>query len=85
MRVDISCHNLNFKNFWGGEWLSYWSFDFDSNQAEGFIKVHNHYFELGNIQFNLTKKIDSAHLNKLDAKGIVEFINKHETNVRKQT
>ena len=25
--VEISCHNLNFKNFWGGEWLSSWKFE----------------------------------------------------------
>ena len=27
IRVEISCHNLNFKNFWGGEWLSTWVFN----------------------------------------------------------
>jgi hypothetical protein len=24
LRVNISCHNLNLSNFWGGEWLSTW-------------------------------------------------------------
>jgi hypothetical protein len=27
MRVDISCHNLNFKSYWGGEWISSWVID----------------------------------------------------------
>lgn len=27
LRVEISCHNLNFKNYWGGEWLSSWTVD----------------------------------------------------------
>jgi hypothetical protein len=27
MRVDISCHNLNFKSYWGGEWISSWVLD----------------------------------------------------------
>ena len=24
LRINISCHSLNLKNFWGGEWLSTW-------------------------------------------------------------
>jgi len=27
LRVEISCHNFNFKNFWGGEFLSSWTVD----------------------------------------------------------
>jgi hypothetical protein len=27
IRVEISCHNFNFKNFWGGEFLSTWIID----------------------------------------------------------
>ena len=49
IRVEISCHNLNFKNFWGGEWISNWSADLHSSTIQGQIKVHNHYFEQGNI------------------------------------
>jgi hypothetical protein len=22
--IDISCHNLNLQNYWGGEWISNW-------------------------------------------------------------
>ena len=49
LTVNISCHNLNFSNYWGGEWLSNWHLDISSQQLNGHIKVHNHYFEQGNI------------------------------------
>jgi len=47
--IEISCHNLNFKSFWGGEWLSTWVVDLASASVSGAIRVHNHYFENGNI------------------------------------
>ena len=43
--IDISCHNLNFKNYWGGEWLSHWTINYTNMGIKGNIKVHNHYFE----------------------------------------
>ena len=59
IRVNISCHNLNLKNFWGGEWLSTWDVAHtvgdDTFQVVGKIRVNNHYFEQGNIQFQLAK------------------------------
>ena len=58
LKVEISCHNLNFKNFWGGEWSSAWTIDMNNGAAvTGYVRVHNHYFEQGNIQFNLEKDI----------------------------
>lgn len=45
--VNISCHNINFKNFWGGEWLSKWTIDLAAGKMVGWIRVHNHYFESG--------------------------------------
>ena len=59
IRVHLSCHNLSLKNFWGGEWLSTWdvAHELSSNafQLVGKIRVNNHYFEQGNIQFQLAK------------------------------
>lgn len=53
IRINVSCHNLNFKNFWGGEWQSTWDISHrlgtDTFTCVGRIKVNNHYFELGNI------------------------------------
>jgi F-actin capping protein alpha subunit len=46
LRVEISCHNFNFKSYWGGEWISTWIIDLASGgNISGHIKVHNHYFE----------------------------------------
>jgi len=53
--ISISCHNINFANFWGGEWLSKWQLDLSTQALSGGVTVHNHYFESGNIQFNLKK------------------------------
>lgn len=60
IRVEISCHNLNFKSFWGGEWLSTWVINTSAQTVSGSIKVHNHYFEQGNIQFNLNKDFPAS-------------------------
>jgi capping protein alpha len=81
IKVEISCHNLNFKNYWGGEWLSNWILDLQTENISGSIKIHNHYFEQGNIQFNLNQSIPSTKLPNLSGKHIVDFINKSETNV----
>lgn len=79
--IEISCHNLNFKNFWGGEWLSKWTVDLNSKSISGSIKVHNHYFEQGNIQINLNKDVASSNLTNFTAKAIVDFVDKTETKV----
>jgi hypothetical protein len=81
LSIDISCHNLNFKNYWGGEWLSTWYVSLSSQQISGNIKVHNHYFEQGNIQFNLDKSVPETKLTSLTAKAITDFIDKNETKV----
>ena len=63
IHIDISCHNLNHKNFWGGEWLSRWTVTHSLNSSDyeftGSIKISNHYFEQGNIQFKLDKSFES--------------------------
>ena len=79
--VEISCHNLNFKSFWGGEWLSSWYVDLAAGTVAGRIVVHNHYFENGNIQFNMNKDIPATKLKQLAARQIVDFISNQETNV----
>jgi F-actin capping protein alpha subunit len=81
VKVEISCHNFNFKNFWGGEFLSSYVVELASENISGTAKFHNHYFEQGNIQFNLKKSFPSQKLKTLSAKGIVDAINKLETDV----
>ena len=81
LRVEISCHNFNFKSYWGGEWISTWIIDLASGgNISGHIKVHNHYFEQGNIQFNLNKDFASSKLKALTGKAVVDHINNQENN-----
>jgi hypothetical protein len=79
--VEISCHNFNFKNFWGGEFLSSWVVDMQSEFLQGQVKIHNHYFEQGNIQFNMNKSFGPIQLKTMTAKAIVDQISKQETDV----
>jgi hypothetical protein len=81
LKIEISCHNLNFKSFWGGEWLSSWVINLEDNSISGGIKVHNHYFEQGNIQFNMDKDFPISKLSAQTARAIVDFIAKNETTV----
>lgn len=83
--IEISCHNLNHKNFWGGEWLSRWTVKHtpgdSSFELTGSIKIMNHYFEQGNIQFKLDKNYDTPTTGSItgDAgKSILDHIGKLE-------
>lgn len=86
IRINISCHNLNFKNFWGGEWQSTWDISHrlgsETFALVGRIKLNNHYFELGNIQFNMNKNFENEIEGHAEAgsiaKGIVSLIRKNE-------
>lgn len=56
----ISAHNLNYKNFWTGEWLSWWELeklDSENYSLKGYVRANTYYYEEGNIQFNLKKDI----------------------------
>jgi len=80
IKVEISCHNLNFKNYWGGEWSSTWTVDMNSGASlSGHIRVHNHYFEQGNIQFNLEKDVKGQKPRQQNGRAIVEMIRNEET------
>lgn len=75
--ISISCHILNFDNFWGGEWLSKWYLDFNNGNISGAVTIHNHYFESGNIQFNMKKDFPEQKV-ELTAAGVVKLIHKLE-------
>lgn len=79
LQIDISCINLNFTSYWGGEWQSQWCVDTQNSCLYGSIKINNHYFEAGNIQFNLDRKFDAVPLAAADGPGIVAAIEKLET------
>lgn len=78
IRVEISCHNLNFKSFWGGEWVSNWVYNLAENTVSGSVRVHNHYFEQGNIQFNLSKDFPATKLKEQTGKAVLAHIKKTE-------
>lgn len=80
LQIDISCINLNFPAYWGGEWQSQWFVDTQNSSISGNIKINNHYFEAGNIQFNMDKTIEPTPLATADGPGIVAAIEKLETN-----
>lgn len=79
LQVDISCINLRLNQFWTGEWQSKWSIDIQNQKLHGIIKVNNHYWETGNIQFHLMKKYEDVDLESADAAVIVEAINRLES------
>lgn len=55
--IEISCHNQKLDSFWTGEWQS--TFDVKNGVVSGELKIRCHYFEMGNMQFNLDKQFDS--------------------------
>lgn len=79
LQIDISCINLNLKHFWGGEWQSQWIVDIQASTMHGSIRVNNHYFENGNVQFNLVKKFEPVPLKSSDGAGICQTINELES------
>jgi capping protein alpha len=76
--IEISCHNLNFPNFWGGSWLSTYYVDSNTNMMSGQIKLINHYFENGNVQYNILKKFDGIDIVESSAQNICANINSIE-------
>mmetsp|Transcript_21829 Transcript_21829/g.19366 ORF Transcript_21829/g.19366 Transcript_21829/m.19366 type:complete len:306 (+) Transcript_21829:18-935(+) len=84
-QIEISCHNLSHKNFWGGEWLSRWTVTHTIGSSDfeitGSINIVNHYFEQGNIQFKLNKTFDTPTSGTVQddvSQSIVALVNKLE-------
>lgn len=79
----ICAHNLNFKGFWTGEWLSTWELDLGSNHAKGNVRSNTYYYEEGNIQFNLDTSPEGNITGEL-AKGFLNFIKKSEDAIHQE-
>ena len=79
MQIDISCINVNFKAFWGGEWQASWLVDTQASTMSGTIKINNHYFESGNVHFAIEQSFADIALAQADGDNIVLAINKTET------
>lgn len=79
LQIDISCINLKLEACWGGEWQAQWIVDTQNNQINGHVNINNHYFEEGNIQFNLSKDFGPIPIASADGPNIVKAIKNTET------
>lgn len=81
----LSSHNLNLKNFWTGEWLSFWSLS--NNKLEGKVLLNTYYFEEGNVQFKLKKQfsetLTSKDLNEL-SEEVINTIKRLEDGIQSE-
>lgn len=76
----ISCHNVKLDAFWAGEWQSTWTLE--NGKLRGDIMIRSHYFELGNMQFNLDQTFEDINLKDAnDAASIVAAIKTVEDKV----
>lgn len=78
--IEISCHNNKLDSFWSGEWQSTWTLN--GGKLSGELKIRCHYFEMGNIQFNLDKTFDNVAVKDASSpKDIVDAIKTVEDKV----
>ena len=83
--VLISCHNLNLKSFWSGEWLSTWEMNINGHQIKGNLRANTYYYEEGNVQFSLDTKFNgnaNGGDNNAVADSLIEFIKTSENSVQ---
>lgn len=72
--------NVKLESFWSGEWQSTWTVK--DGQLSGDLKIRAHYFEMGNMQFNLDKTFDGVAVKDVnDAKEIFASIKQVEDKV----
>jgi hypothetical protein len=81
INIVISAHNINYKNYWCGEWLSWWELEKlsgDVYNLKGQVRANTYYYEEGNVQFNL-KTDFSEQLKEVNQRQLVtEIIGKIE-------
>ena len=75
--------NVKLDSFWAGEWQSTWTVN--NGVLSGTLMIRAHYFEKGNMQFNLDKTFDSINVQNIaSAKDIFSAIKKVEDKVSKR-
>lgn len=79
LQVDISCISTNLGKFWTGEWQSQFLVDIQGQTMTGSVRINSHFWENGNVQFNLIKNFDETALAASDGVSIVAAIEKLET------
>ena len=81
--IELSCMNVKLDSFWAGEWQSTWTVN--NGVLSGTLMIRAHYFEKGNMQFNLDKTFDSINVQNIaSAKDIFSAIKKVEDKVSKR-
>lgn len=55
--ILISAHNYNYKNYWSGEWLGFWTLTNENGKyvLKGTLRLSTYYYEEGNVQFKSSK------------------------------
>jgi len=84
--IGISGCKDNLSNFWSGRWSSTWNITISGSSADisGSMKSLVHYFENGNVQFEVLKQVSGAiSWSSPDQFGaaVVEFISAQEKEV----
>lgn len=72
--------NVKLEAFWAGEWQSTWTLQ--NGQLSGKLMIRSHYFEMGNMQFNLDHSFENVALkDSSNAAEIIATIKKTEDKV----
>jgi hypothetical protein len=87
--IIISAHNINYKNYWCGEWLSWWELEKISGEEyslKGQVRANTYYYEEGNVQFNLKTDFNEEfkeHDEKILITDVISKIEQFENRVNK--
>ncbi|KAI8867956.1 subunits of heterodimeric actin filament capping protein Capz, partial [Ramicandelaber brevisporus] len=58
--IAIVGNKYNPSNFWNGRWRTEWTYDINSGDLRGAIKVNVHYYEDGNVQLCTQRDIEPS-------------------------
>lgn len=86
--ILVSAQKLNMPNFWGGRWMSWYTYDCQDKMMSGNVKIRIHYFEDGNVQMSTEKALESTTVDASTtspealAKEVVAKITEHESAIQ---
>eukprot|EP00039_Didymoeca_costata_P018062 m.331991 g.331991 ORF g.331991 m.331991 type:complete len:280 (-) comp16841_c0_seq1:141-980(-) len=78
----IEHHKFQPHNFWNGRWRSQWTFNKETGEVTGLLKVTVHYYEDGNVQLVSEKKISekvAVSDETATAKKVIKIMEKTES------
>ena len=87
--IAITGERVNLRNMYSGKWNSVWNIDVassgDKATVSGDIKVHNHYFEEGNIQMQTAKPVAAKEITFSSEKDLAEKVISFVTEAEQET